>query len=98
VLENEGLRCVCDVEEFSREGEDGTDEEVDNGLGRPSDRDEEERDMGGGLRSAVVVSGCNTCSSIPSVSSSRRTVFVSRSSSDLVKASASGGRLPWGSP
>jgi hypothetical protein len=48
------------------------------------------------LRSAAIVSGdwCNACSS----SSSRRTVFVSRSSSELVKGSASGGRLPWGSP
>jgi hypothetical protein len=103
VLDNEGLRCVCDVEEFSREIEDETDEETNNGLGKPCDRDDAERDIGGGLRSAasaVIVSGdwCNTCSSGSSESSSRRTVFVSRSSSELVKASASGARLPWGSP
>ena len=93
MLETEGLRCVCDVEEFSREGEDGIDEEVDDGLGKPYDV---ERDIDGGVRSAVIVSGDwrNACSSSPSRSSSRRTVFVSRSSSELVKGSASGGRLP----
>lgn len=96
VLENEGLRCGRGVEEFSREGEGGTDEKIDSGLGKPCDRDDAERDIGGVLRSAAIVSGdwCNACSS----SSSRRTVFVSRSSSELVKGSASGGRLPWGSP
>jgi hypothetical protein len=98
VLENGGLRCVCDVEEFSREGEDEIDEEVDNGLGKPYDRDDE-RDIDGGLRSVAIISGdwCNARSSSSSEFSPRRTVFVSRSSSELVKTSASGGRLPWGS-
>jgi hypothetical protein len=107
VLENEGLRCVCDVEEFSREGEgegegeEETDEEVDNGLGKPYDRDdaEAERDIGGGLKSVIIIFGdwCNGHSSSSSESSSRRTVFVSRSSSELAEESASGGGLPWGS-
>ena len=100
MLENEGLRCVCDVEGFSREGEDEVDEEVDNGFGNPYNGDDAERDIGGGLRSVMIVFGdwCNARSSGSSQSSSRRTVFVSRSSSELVKGSASGGRLPWGSP
>ena len=104
MLETGGLRCVCDVEEFSREGEgeDEIDEEVDNGLGKPYDRDdvEVERDIGGGLKSVIIIFGdwCSARSSSSSESSSRRTVFVSRSSSELVKASASGGGLPWGSP
>ena len=95
MLENEGLRCVCDVEEFSREGEDETDEEVDNGLGKPYDRDDE-RDIDGGVRSVAIGSGdwCNARPSRSSESSSRRTVFVSKYSSELVKTSASGGRLP----
>lgn len=99
MLENGGLRCVCDVEEFSREGEDETDEEVDNGLGKPYDCDDAERDIDGGVRSVAIVSGdwCNARPSSSSESSSRRTVFVSRSSSELLKTSASGGRLPWGS-
>jgi len=99
VLENEGLRCVCDVEEFSCEGEDETDEEIDNGLGKQCDRDDEERDIDGVLRSVIIVTGdwCNARSSSSSESSSRRTVVVSRSSSESVKASASGGRLPRGS-
>ena len=65
MLENEGLRCVCDVEGFSREGEDVTDEEIDKGLGKPCDCDDSERDIGGGLRSVVIDSGdwCNACSS-----------------------------------
>ena len=89
VLEIEGPRCACDVE-----GEDETDEEVDTGLEKLCNRDDEERDIGGGLRSGVIVPG----SSSSSVSSSRRIVFVSSSSPELVKRSASGGRLPWGSP
>ena len=100
MLENEGLRCVCDLEELSREGEDGADEKVDDGLGKPYDRDDAERDIGGGVRSVIIVSGdwCNARSSNSSESPSRRTVFVSRSSSESVKVSASGGKLPWGSP
>jgi hypothetical protein len=69
VPENEGLRCVCDVEKCSREGEDETDEETDSGLGKPCD--DEEREIGGGLRSVVIISGdwCNACSSSSAKSS-----------------------------
>jgi hypothetical protein len=95
-LENGGLGCVCDVEEVSREGEDETDEEIDKGLGKSCDCDDEERENGGGLRSVVIISGewCNANSSSPSESPSQRTVLVSRSSSELVKGSGSAGRLP----